>query len=77
MLNCQGAMALGTLYGGWRIVRMMGSRITHLMPVQGFCAETGGALPCSARPGSACWASPCPRPPRSRGLLLAAARLAG
>ena len=37
-------MGLGTLFGGWRIVRTMGSRITHLVPVQGFCAETGGAL---------------------------------
>ena len=35
--------ALGTLCGGWRIVRTVGSRITHLTPVQGFCAETGGA----------------------------------
>src|SRR3954447_18483394 len=37
-------MALGTLFGGWRIVKTMGSRITRLTPVQGFCAETGGAL---------------------------------
>src|SRR5205807_5361911 len=37
------AMALGTLCGGWRIVRTMGSRITHLTPMQGWCAETGGA----------------------------------
>jgi PiT family inorganic phosphate transporter len=36
-------MALGTLIGGWRIVRTMGSRITRLKPVQGFCAETAGA----------------------------------
>src|SRR6195952_3531688 len=36
--------SLGTLCGGWRIVRTMGSRITHLTPMQGFCAETGGAL---------------------------------
>ena len=36
-------MALGTLLGGWRIVHTMGSRITHLKPIQGFCAETGGA----------------------------------
>jgi inorganic phosphate transporter, PiT family len=36
-------MALGTLFGGWRIVRTMGSRITRLTPMQGFCAETGGA----------------------------------
>jgi PiT family inorganic phosphate transporter len=40
---CQAAMALGTLCGGWRIVRTMGSRITHLTPMQGWCAETGGA----------------------------------
>lgn len=43
VLTCQAAMALGTLFGGWRIVRTMGSRITHLTPMQGFCAETGGA----------------------------------
>jgi inorganic phosphate transporter, PiT family len=40
---CYAAMGLGTLAGGWRIVRTMGSRITRLAPVQGFCAETGGA----------------------------------
>ncbi len=44
VLSCQGAMALGTLLGGWRIVRTVGSRITHLTPMQGFCAETGGAV---------------------------------
>lgn len=44
VLSCQAAMALGTLFGGWRIVRTMGSRITHLAPVQGCCAETGGAI---------------------------------
>ena len=44
VLSCQAAMALGTLCGGWRIVRTMGSRITHLTPMQGFCAETGGAM---------------------------------
>jgi inorganic phosphate transporter, PiT family len=43
VLSCQAAMALGTLIGGWRIVRTMGSRITRLRPVQGFCAETAGA----------------------------------
>ena len=37
------AHALGTLFGGWRIVKTMGSRITRLKPVQGFCAETAGA----------------------------------
>ncbi|OHV23182.1 inorganic phosphate transporter [Rhizobium sp. RMa-01] len=44
VLSCQGAMALGTLCGGWRIVHTMGSKITRLNPMQGFCAETGGAL---------------------------------
>ena len=44
ILSCQAAMALGTLCGGWRIVRTMGSRITHLTPMQGWCAETGGAV---------------------------------
>jgi PiT family inorganic phosphate transporter len=44
VISCQAAMGLGTLLGGWRIVHTMGSRITHLKPVQGFCAETGGAL---------------------------------
>jgi PiT family inorganic phosphate transporter len=44
VLSCQAAMALGTLFGGWRIVRTMGSRITHLTPVQGVCAETAGAV---------------------------------
>ncbi|MGZ3274725.1 MAG: anion permease [Caulobacteraceae bacterium] len=44
VLACQTAMALGTLFGGWRIVHTMGSKITRLTPMQGFCAETGGAL---------------------------------
>jgi PiT family inorganic phosphate transporter len=37
-------ISLGTLFGGWRIVHTMGSRITRLRPVSGFCAETGGAF---------------------------------
>ncbi|MCX8998077.1 inorganic phosphate transporter [Rhizobiaceae bacterium BDR2-2] len=44
VITCQSAMALGTLFGGWRIVHTMGSKITRLNPMQGFCAETGGAL---------------------------------
>jgi PiT family inorganic phosphate transporter len=44
VLSCQSAMAFGTLFGGWRIVHTMGSKITRLNPMQGFCAETGGAL---------------------------------
>ena len=44
VLSCQAAMALGTLAGGWRIVRTMGSRITHLSPLQGVCAETAGSI---------------------------------
>lgn len=44
VLTCQSALALGTLFGGWRIVHTMGSKITRLNPMQGFCAETGGAI---------------------------------
>ncbi|MEN3375080.1 MAG: inorganic phosphate transporter, PiT family [Hyphomicrobiales bacterium] len=44
VIACQAAMGLGTLFGGWRIVHTMGSRITRLTPVQGFSAETGGAI---------------------------------
>jgi inorganic phosphate transporter, PiT family len=44
VLSCQAAMALGTLTGGWRIVHTLGSRVTRLSPMQGFCAETGGAI---------------------------------
>ena len=43
VISCQAAMGLGTLMGGWRIVRTMGLRITKLTPVGGFCAETSGA----------------------------------
>ena len=41
---CYLAIGAGTLFGGWRIVKTMGQRITKLKPVGGFCAETGGAL---------------------------------
>jgi PiT family inorganic phosphate transporter len=44
VISCQAAIALGTLFGGWRIVKTMGMRITKLKPVGGFCAETGGAI---------------------------------
>jgi PiT family inorganic phosphate transporter len=44
VLLCHAAMGLGTLSGGWRIVRTMGMKITKLKPVGGFCAETGGAI---------------------------------
>ncbi|RWD62321.1 MAG: inorganic phosphate transporter [Mesorhizobium sp.] len=44
VITCQSALALGTLFGGWRIVHTMGSKITRLNPMQGFCAETGGAI---------------------------------
>ena len=43
VLSCQGAMAFGTLFGGWRIVHTMGSKITRLTPMRGFCAEISGA----------------------------------
>jgi PiT family inorganic phosphate transporter len=44
VLAAHAAIAMGTLSGGWRIVRTMGTRITKLKPVGGFCAETGAAL---------------------------------
>jgi inorganic phosphate transporter, PiT family len=44
VVSCYVAMGVGTLFGGWRIVRTMGQRITRLKPVGGFCAETGGAI---------------------------------
>jgi inorganic phosphate transporter, PiT family len=43
-IACYSAIALGTLFGGWRIVKTMGQRITKLKPVGGFCAESGGAM---------------------------------
>ncbi len=44
IVSCHIAMAVGTAFGGWRIVKTMGMRITKLQPVGGFCAETAGAL---------------------------------
>ena len=44
VLICHAAIALGTMAGGWRIVRTMGQKITKLKPVGGFCAETAGAI---------------------------------
>ncbi|MCC7200294.1 MAG: inorganic phosphate transporter [Gammaproteobacteria bacterium] len=44
IVSCFAAIALGTLFGGWRIVKTMGQRITKLKPVGGFAAETGGAM---------------------------------
>jgi len=44
ILISHAAIALGTLFGGWRIVKTMGSKITKLVPVGGFCAETAGAI---------------------------------
>jgi len=44
VLSCHAAIALGTLFGGWRIVHTMGSKITKLKPVGGFCAEAAGAV---------------------------------
>jgi PiT family inorganic phosphate transporter len=41
---CQSAIAMGTLFGGWRIVKTMGQKVTKLKPVDGFCAETGAAV---------------------------------
>jgi PiT family inorganic phosphate transporter len=44
IVSCYTAIAGGTMFGGWRIVKTMGQKITKLKPVGGFCAETGGAL---------------------------------
>jgi inorganic phosphate transporter, PiT family len=44
IVSCYIAIGLGTMFGGWRIVKTMGQRITKLKPVGGFCAETGGAI---------------------------------
>ena len=53
MLSCYAAMGLGTLLGGWRIVRTMGSRITRLTPFQGFAPRPAAPSRCSRRPSSA------------------------
>ena len=44
VISCYMAIGLGTMFGGWRIVKTMGQKITKLKPVGGFCAETGGAM---------------------------------
>jgi PiT family inorganic phosphate transporter len=44
VISCYLALGFGTLFGGWRIVKTMGQKITKLRPVGGFCAETGGAI---------------------------------
>ena len=44
VLACQAAIALGTMFGGWRIVKTMGQKVAKLRPVDGFCAETGAAI---------------------------------
>jgi PiT family inorganic phosphate transporter len=44
VIACYVTIALGTMFGGWRIVRTMGQKITKLRPVGGFCAESGGAI---------------------------------
>ncbi len=43
-ISCYVAIGMGTMFGGWRIVKTMGQKITKLKPVGGFCAETGGAI---------------------------------
>jgi len=44
ILSCQTSIAFGTLFGGWRIVKTMGQKITKVRPFEGFCAESAGAL---------------------------------
>src|SRR5882672_4833850 len=55
ILSCHAAIGLGTLFGGWRIVKTMGQKIAKLRPVGGFCAETGGAIMLL---GTAIWGIP-------------------
>jgi PiT family inorganic phosphate transporter len=43
IISCYSAIGFGTIFGGWRIIKMMGQKITKLRPVGGFCAQTGGA----------------------------------
>ena len=49
VLSCHGAIALGTMFGGWRIVRTMGSKLTRLEPMGGVCAESPRPPRCSSR----------------------------
>ena len=44
VLSCHGAIAIGTMLGGWRIVKTMGQKLSKLRPIDGFCAETGAAI---------------------------------
>ncbi len=44
VIACHASIALGTMFGGWRIVKTMGQKITKLKPIDGFCAETGAAI---------------------------------
>lgn len=43
-LSCYACIALGTMFGGWKIVKTMGQKVTKLRPIEGFCAETAGAI---------------------------------
>jgi PiT family inorganic phosphate transporter len=44
IFSCYSTMAIGTLTGGWRVIKTLGQNLTHLKPVHGFCAETAGAI---------------------------------
>ena len=58
IVSCYLAIGLGTMFGGWRIVKTMGQKITKLKPVGGFCAESGGALTLFLQPSWACRSRP-------------------
>ncbi len=62
MLISHAAIALGTMFGGWRIVKTMGTKITKLQPFGGFCAETAGAITLHRRHASAASRSRPPTP---------------
>lgn len=44
IFTCYSTIAFGTLFGGWKVIKTLGQKLTHLKPVQGFCAETAGAI---------------------------------
>ena len=77
ILGANLAMGLGTYFGGWRIVHTMGSKITKLKPIGGFCAETAGAITLFATAAAVVAGDTTPYPKPHPAPLLEAARLLG
>ncbi|HXF29384.1 MAG TPA: inorganic phosphate transporter [Chlamydiales bacterium] len=74
ILSCQLAMAIGTAFGGWRIIRTMGMRITKLKPIGGFCAETAGAATLFM---ATCWGIPVSTTHTITGAIMGVGSLGG